>query len=135
MMVLDFLNEVCKYGKVHIFWGGHKILRNLHRRFDWHYIGQITNFTQSAYFMIFFVSSICYRPYRSLSTEFSFSLNFSQLRPLFSSQCPRSVLLTVTYYARYYATYLLHLLDTPILYLIPVNTSTDNCSLSHMINL
>ena len=27
--------------KVHIFWEGHKILRNLHRRFDWHYIGQI----------------------------------------------------------------------------------------------
>ena len=28
-------------GKVHIFWEGHKSLRNLHRRFDWHYIGQI----------------------------------------------------------------------------------------------
>ena len=27
--------------KVHIFWEGHNILRNLHRRFDWHYIGQI----------------------------------------------------------------------------------------------
>ena len=27
--------------KVHIFWEGHKILWNLHRRFDWHYIGQI----------------------------------------------------------------------------------------------
>ena len=27
--------------KVHIFWEGHKILQNLHRRFDWHYIGQI----------------------------------------------------------------------------------------------
>ena len=27
--------------KVHIFWEGHKILRNLHLRFDWHYIGQI----------------------------------------------------------------------------------------------
>ena len=27
--------------KVHIFWEGHKILRNLHRRFDWHYIGQL----------------------------------------------------------------------------------------------
>ena len=23
--------------KVHIFWEGHKILQNLHRRFDWHY--------------------------------------------------------------------------------------------------
>ena len=27
--------------KVHIFWEGHKILRNLHQLFDWHYIGQI----------------------------------------------------------------------------------------------
>ena len=29
------------YCKVHIFWEGHKILRNLHRRFDRYYIGQI----------------------------------------------------------------------------------------------
>ena len=27
--------------KVHIFWEGHKILRNLHRRFDCYYMGQI----------------------------------------------------------------------------------------------
>ena len=27
--------------KVHIFWEGHKILRNLHLTFDWQYIGQI----------------------------------------------------------------------------------------------
>ena len=27
--------------KVHIFWEGHKILRNLHQLFDWQYIGQI----------------------------------------------------------------------------------------------
>ena len=27
-------------GKVHIFWEGHKILRNLHLTFDLHYIGQ-----------------------------------------------------------------------------------------------
>ena len=26
--------------KVHIFWEGHKILRNLSLTFDWHYIGQ-----------------------------------------------------------------------------------------------
>ena len=26
--------------KVHIFWEGHRILRNLHLTFDWHYIGQ-----------------------------------------------------------------------------------------------
>ena len=26
--------------KVHIFWEGHKILRNLHLTFDWQYIGQ-----------------------------------------------------------------------------------------------
>ena len=29
------------YHKVHIFWEGHKMLRNLYRRFDLHYIGQI----------------------------------------------------------------------------------------------
>ena len=29
------------YYKVHIFWEGHKILRNLHQLFDWPYIGQI----------------------------------------------------------------------------------------------
>ena len=28
------------YIKVHIFWESHKILRNLHLTFDWHYIGQ-----------------------------------------------------------------------------------------------
>ena len=27
--------------KVHIFWDGHKILQNLHRRFEWHYIEKI----------------------------------------------------------------------------------------------
>ena len=27
--------------KVHIFWEGHKILRNLHQLFDWQYIGKI----------------------------------------------------------------------------------------------
>ena len=29
------------FTKVHIFWEGHKILRNLHRRFDRYYEGQI----------------------------------------------------------------------------------------------
>ena len=33
--------EFCMVHKVHIFWEGHKILRNLHHRFDCHYIGQI----------------------------------------------------------------------------------------------
>ena len=27
--------------QVHIFWEGHKILRNLYQLFDWQYIGQI----------------------------------------------------------------------------------------------
>ena len=27
--------------KVHIFWEGHKILRNLHQLFDWQYVEQI----------------------------------------------------------------------------------------------
>ena len=31
----------CCIPKVHIFWEGHKILRNLHRKFDRYYIGQI----------------------------------------------------------------------------------------------
>ena len=30
-----------KFGIIHIFCEGHKILRNLHGRFDWHYIEQI----------------------------------------------------------------------------------------------
>ena len=34
----NILNNIYK---VHIFWEGHKILRNLHRRFDRYYIGQI----------------------------------------------------------------------------------------------
>ena len=32
--------EIILNCKVHIFWEGHKILRNLHLTFDWHYIGQ-----------------------------------------------------------------------------------------------
>ena len=32
---------VSEFIKVHIFWEGHKILRNLHCRFDRYYIGQI----------------------------------------------------------------------------------------------
>ena len=32
---------VVETGKVHIFLESHKILRNLHGRFDWHYIGQM----------------------------------------------------------------------------------------------
>ena len=32
--------RMCSSIKVHIFWEGHKILRNLHFTFDWHYIGQ-----------------------------------------------------------------------------------------------
>ena len=37
--VCILLNILCF--KVHIFWEGHKILRNLHRLFDRQYIGQI----------------------------------------------------------------------------------------------
>ena len=38
-----------KLSKVHIFWAGHKILWNLHRRFDHYYIAQIYggNFTKN----------------------------------------------------------------------------------------
>ena len=37
------LVTMCMYYvvKVHIFWEGHKILRNLHQLFDWQNIGQI----------------------------------------------------------------------------------------------
>ena len=38
---LTFIDKYTQVSKVHIFWEGHKSLRNLHRRFDWHYIGQI----------------------------------------------------------------------------------------------
>ena len=31
-------------GKVHIFWEGHKILRNLPRKFDWHWSGDFSKF-------------------------------------------------------------------------------------------
>ena len=31
------------YAKVHIFWEGHKILRNIHLTFDWHNLGQKWN--------------------------------------------------------------------------------------------
>ena len=39
LLVRDTLS--LSFLKVHIFWEGHKILRNLHRRFDRYYIGQI----------------------------------------------------------------------------------------------
>ena len=33
--------SICDFAdKAHIFWKGHKILRNLHLTFDWHYVGQ-----------------------------------------------------------------------------------------------
>ena len=43
---IDLLNYFCLFclrlwTKVHIFWEGHKILRNLHRRFDRYNIGQV----------------------------------------------------------------------------------------------
>ena len=49
LYILRYLNTwisrpflLSKYpDKVHLFWEGHKILRNLHRRFDCYYIGQI----------------------------------------------------------------------------------------------
>ena len=37
-VVPSFKNIVIS--KIHIFWEGHKILRNLHLTFDWHYIAQ-----------------------------------------------------------------------------------------------
>ena len=37
----DTFNFGIYLSKVHIFWEDHKILRNLHRRFDRSYIGQI----------------------------------------------------------------------------------------------
>ena len=33
--------QFSRYCKVHIFWENYKVLRNLRRQFDWHYIGQI----------------------------------------------------------------------------------------------
>ena len=34
-------SQALNYDKVHIFWEGHKTLRNLHRRFDQYCMGQI----------------------------------------------------------------------------------------------
>ena len=39
--------------KVHIFWEGHKILRNFHRKFDWHDIEQIYSGDFSQNFVTF----------------------------------------------------------------------------------
>ena len=36
----SMMSHICS-GKVHIFWDGHKILRNIHKLFDWQYLGQI----------------------------------------------------------------------------------------------
>ena len=41
------------WGKVHIFWEGHKILRNLHQLFDWQYIGQIIGGDFAKFFGLF----------------------------------------------------------------------------------
>ena len=40
LIVRSSFFKVSISGKVHIFSEGHKILRNLHLTFDWHYIGQ-----------------------------------------------------------------------------------------------
>ena len=40
-VILDRKNGQIKVTKVHIFWEGHTILKNLHRRFDRYYTGQI----------------------------------------------------------------------------------------------
>ena len=39
-MVLNF-NMIFHDSKVHIYREGHKMLRNIHLIFDWHYIGQM----------------------------------------------------------------------------------------------
>ena len=36
----DWSDQCARAFKVHIFWEGHIILRNLHLTFDWHFIGQ-----------------------------------------------------------------------------------------------
>ena len=41
LKVKDSFLHLTFFHKVHIFWEGHKILRNFHLTFDWHYIGQI----------------------------------------------------------------------------------------------
>ena len=39
-LIKNFNNFTTKSSKIHTFWEGLKILRNLHLTFDWHYIGQ-----------------------------------------------------------------------------------------------
>ena len=42
-LIMSLVTKYCTLFdlKVHIFWEGHKILRNLHILFDWQHIGQI----------------------------------------------------------------------------------------------
>ena len=41
LLSMDVFDMEIGEHKGQIFWEGHKMLQNLHFRFDWHYIGQI----------------------------------------------------------------------------------------------
>ena len=63
-----------KCGKVHIFWEGHKTLRNLHPTFDWHYIGQKVEISQSfvtfsEYMNFTYLENITLVVFRKVSTR------------------------------------------------------------------
>ena len=67
-------------GKGHLFWEGYKILQNLHRRFDWHYLGQIyggdfTKFSGLSEYMNFiekyFSLKLLLRPMLNILLSFS----------------------------------------------------------------
>ena len=65
-----------KSSKVHVFWEGHKILQNLHRRFDRDYIN--VAFFQKERF-IFQISKIKIFQKTILSLKFEFPANYSIL--------------------------------------------------------
>ena len=64
------------FSKVHIFWEGHKILQNLHRRFDHYYIGQITKILCSSLnFIEFDIFFICFKKNHLVKREMNMPID------------------------------------------------------------
>ena len=71
-MLFDLFFNTTWMRKVHIFWEGHTILRNLHCRFDCHYIGQIYGGDIAKFFGLLRI----YELYEKSLWEFWISLNY-----------------------------------------------------------
>ena len=56
--LIQFKVNQDKRCKVHIFWEGHKILWNLHLKFDWNYVGQIYSLHINSTFFFWFFSML-----------------------------------------------------------------------------